>query len=312
MQNKPNMVSRKRTGRINLRAIRVGVLTAVTLGVLIGEIEKLGVGNLSSLTVAGFSLLSPLEFLEVTFASQTFLPLNAWIPAVVTLAAAVVLGRFFCGWICPFALLRIVFRIKEQRSEKVSRGINAVTLGDAKDPNPSTFASSTSPTNQTPTAETLSRYAVLVGVLGVSALFRVPIFLQFWPAGLFFGFLFAVARLFSTNQPSLELVVFPILLAIELSITSWCRSICPLGTLLSLASGLNRLFRPVVNQGTCLVSKGLNCEVCHNICPEKIDLRKRPSTTMLMSCSKCLDCSVSCPVAAISFPLQSKNSLTGE
>jgi ferredoxin-type protein NapH len=281
MRNKPSAIRRRKAGRINLRAIRIGVLTAVILGVLIGEIAKLGVGNLSSLTLAGFSFLSPFEFLEVTVASQAVLPLDVWLAALAILLATVILGRFFCGWVCPFALLRIIFRVKEPRAEYTPRIDSHSTELD-----PSSIAHTATAGIHIPVARTSARYAILVGVLALSALLRVPFFLLFWPMGLFFGFLFAVVRLFSTNQPSLELVIFPALLAIELSATSWCRSICPLGTMLSLTSGLNRLFRPVVNRETCLVSRGVNCEVCHNACPEKIDLRNRPNTAMLMNCTK--------------------------
>ena len=222
MPLKPFRRSETRTDRINIKHLRITVLSTVIILVLFGEIGKLGVGNLGSLTIAGLTLMSPLEFLEVTLASQTLLPIGAWYSAIAILFAAVVFGRFFCGWVCPFALLRIIFRVKERSEDTrligTERSIShSRALGQRRATNSVTKGI------RTTGREKKQRYSVLAGVLGLSALLRIPFFLQFWPIGLFFGFMFAIVRLFSTHQPSLELVVFPALLALE----SLCEILVP-------------------------------------------------------------------------------------
>ncbi|MBI4787250.1 MAG: 4Fe-4S binding protein [Chloroflexi bacterium] len=149
-----------------------------------------------------------------------------------------------------------------------------------------------------------SPYAVLGGVLLASFIFRFPVFCFFCPIGLFFGALYAVFRLLSPDPLSVELVLFPAMLALELWVLkSWCRTICPLGALLSIVGSFNRFLRPVVNKDKCLVAKGVNCQACRRVCPEGIDLTRKRRILSANSCTKCLACSDRCPAKAIKFPL---------
>lgn len=81
-----------------------------------------------------------------------------------------------------------------------------------------------------------ARTAVLVaGAVGVSFLVGFPVFCLFCPIGLFFGFLYALAKAFTVYTPSWDLVVFPLVLFLEFGLfRRWCSAICPLGALMSL------------------------------------------------------------------------------
>ena len=82
---------------------------------------------------------------------------------------------------------------------------------------------------------------------------------------------------------------------------------CPLGALLSLASRLNRTFRPVSNEATCLrSSKGEHCHQCADVCPEGIDLHDASASAPMNECTKCRACADACPMHAISFPFLPK------
>ena len=118
----------------------------------------------------------------------------------------------------------------------------------------------------------------------------------------------ASERLFQFNEVALSLLVFPAMLALEvLVLRKWCSRFCPLGALLSLVSRLNKTFRPVSNEATCLrSSKGEPCHHCADVCPEGIDLHDASGSAPMHECTKCRACADACPMHAISFPFLPK------
>ena len=135
-----------------------------------------------------------------------------------------------------------------------------------------------------------------------------PVFCLICPVGLTFATLIAVWRLFQFNEVALSLLVFPAMLALEvLVLRKWCSRFCPLGALLSLVSRLNKTFRPVSNEATCLrSSKGEPCHQCADVCPEGIDLHDASGSAPMHECTKCRACADACPMHAISFPFLPK------
>ena len=143
-------------------------------------------------------------------------------------------------------------------------------------------------------------------------MYKRQVFCLICPVGLTFATLIAVWRLFQFNEVALSLLVFPAMLALEvLVLRKWCSRCCPLGALLSLASRLNRTFRPVSNEATCLrSSKGEHCHQCADVCPEGIDLHDASASAPMNECTKCRACADACPMHAISFPLFASLHLT--
>lgn len=286
-------MTRIRKLRIGTASLTVLLVVTGTFGVLrYGYICSLAIGTFSVTDPLGFllryldlwrvtlSAICPLGFLERTAATGELLPY--WPSFLLIIFSVILLGRVFCAWICPSTLYRKLVR-GNPRSRK-------------------TLASVTTGTNWS----AYSSYAILGGVLIASYLFRFPVFCLACPVGLFFGSAYAVFRIFTPDTPGLELVIFPLMLGIEMwGMKSWCRKICPLGALLSIFSAFNPFFRPTVSQDKCFAAKGINCHVCAKICPEGIDLKRKPSFFAPNSCTKCMDCSSKCPVHAVKFPLLS-------
>lgn len=274
---------------LKLRMVRMVTASIVILVVLLGAIGKLGYGTICSLGVWQISFTCPLGFLQMCLASRELLP-QLWLSVALVVLSIILLGRFFCDWVCPVVLLRRVFRGKGGLKPKVEAP-----------PKGAIWASH-------------CRYAVLGGALLSSFLFGFPVFCLICPIGLFFGSLFAVIRLFSTQLPSLELLLFPALLGLELLVLkSWCRSICPLGALLGIIGSLNRFLLPTVRKDKCLTSQGIeDCRVCGEVCPEGIDLLNASSRFSLKDCTKCLECYEKCPEKAIGIRLFSPFHRKGE
>lgn len=247
------------------------VILVIVSGVVVGEF---GYGGICSFSAREIWATCPLGFLERCLASRQLLP--QWSSVALVVLSVILLGRVFCAWVCPTVLLRRVFRdtggLKSKR-EVAPKG---------------------------PRWAAYSPYAVLGGALFASFMFKFPVFCFFCPIGLFFGALYAVIRLFSPDSLSLQLVLFPVMLGLELWVLkSWCRSLCPVGALLSIIGNFNRFLLPAVRKDKCLTSKGANCGVCERVCPEGIELVKIGSSYSPNSCTKCLECYEKCPAGAI-------------
>jgi len=254
-----------------IRIVTASLAVVIIASGVIGKLRYEGICTLGAYEIWG---TCPLGFLERSLALRQLLP--QWPSALLVVVTVILLGRVFCAWVCPTVLLRRVFKLKGEfkpKPEVAPGGINWASY---------------------------SSYAFLGGVLLASYVFRFPIFCLFCPIGLFFGFLYAVGRYFSVSTLGLELVLFPVMLVLELwLLKSWCRSICPVGALLSIIGSFNRFLLPTVRKEECLTSTGVNCQACKRACPEGIDLSKTNRGLAPNSCTKCLECYVKCPAKAI-------------
>ncbi len=290
--------------KMKARIVRVLIASIVILAIFLGTAAKRGWGTICSLGAWRISFSCPLGFLQMALASRKLLP-QLWLSVGLFLLLIVLFGRFFCAWVCPTALLQQLFGGKEglkSRREKREGKVRATAQ-----PRGSSSSRVNTPLEASPKGKTwasYSHYAVLGGTLLSSFLFGFPVFCAVCPIGLFFGTLFAVNRLLFAKQPSLELLAFPALLGLEIFVLrSWCRSICPLGALLSIVSSVNRFFRPTVNKDRCLRSQDVRCRACKEACPEGIDLLNDSSSLSLKDCTKCLECYEKCPAKAIGLRL---------
>lgn len=229
--------------------------------------------------------------------------------SLVTLVTTLVLGRWFCGWVCPFGALHTLFssmRGKRRAKEKVAAGRY------------STWQK--------------SKYYVLVGVL-VAALFGVNLAGWIDPFSFFYrsmatavfpavnaglqGFFdlaygtpFAVVtepiyhglrKYFLTMaQPrffwgSLIGVLFGVVVALNFfRARFWCRYVCPTGALLGLF-GKNPTLQIKVDPDKCN-----NCMTCVMECQGAADPRSSGSWKP-SECFYCWNCQSNCPQEAISF-----------
>ncbi|HPB58768.1 MAG TPA: 4Fe-4S binding protein [Candidatus Saccharicenans sp.] len=183
-------------------------------------------------------------------------------------------GRLPCGWLCPFGLLQeLIYKIPV-------------------------------PKLKIPTFLTYLRYVVLLVMVILLPLLLVDSFGQGSPwfckfvcptgtleAGVVLalinpelrsqlGFLFAW-------KVSL-LVLFLIWMA--LSQRPFCRTICPLGTILGFFNGISA-FEIKVDLDNCLV-----CNACQRACPVDIKIYQNPGSSQ---CIRCLQCQEVCPTGCI-------------
>jgi ferredoxin-type protein NapH len=289
----------KKRGFIRVKTIRVIMATVFILVILAGMVTSFACGNTCSLELFGVSFTCPLGFLQTTLASRTFVP-EAWISVGLVILATILLGRFFCAWLCPTPLVKaFVAANAKPKPEAAKNGsenptddpLQAIEVIKVK------RAGNLSSVMENP----YSSYAVLAGSLISSYFFGFPVFCLVCPVGLFFGSLFAIRRLFFSQMVTLELILFPTILMVEIFVLkSWCTKLCPLGALLRIVGSINNgFFRPRVSKETCFKTWGMDCQVCKRVCPEGIDLGKERAS--LSACTNCFECWQKCPTKAIDW-----------
>jgi len=288
--------------------MRAYCVSAIVVLISAGAFTHFTWGTLSSFGFESFSAICPLGFLETALASGTLVP-RALIGLGITLFATVLLGRVFCAWGCPIPYVRLWFSSKNRlnQGEGLSAGAPSHGVSFSAAPSPRKVEHETPAMKDTPG----TKYFVLGGALLSSAIFGFPVFCLICPIGLFFGTLFALARLLRFNEPTFLLLVFPAVLVIEVVfLRSWCRKICPVGALIELVSALNRTLRPHIDRSACLAeSQGISCLACKRVCPEGIDLHEKHTGIANGLCTKCGDCIDVCPAKAISFFGRKKNNV---
>lgn len=305
---------------------------------LLGLAVHTGWGTASSFGIAEIAAICPLGNLEALLASKTFLP-SALVGFAVFLVVAALLGRFFCGWLCPVPWVekalsklrapgrRFGLGLKESPAASETPRTSACTTTNASSntasesgknaprscPSGASCASSSCKDcalasrvkEKADQATEKTPYWILGGALASSAVFGFPVFCLICPVGLTFALTVALWRLFEFNETNWAILWFAGFLVLELLVLRrWCSRFCPLGALWTLASRLNRFFRPKAREDLCTrMTHGVPCTICRDVCPEGIDPASVANDPMLLArCTKCGACAAACPTGAVHFP----------
>lgn len=305
---------------------------------LLGLAVHTGWGTASSFGIAEIAAICPLGNLEAMLASKTFLP-RALVGFAVFLVVAALLGRFFCGWLCPVPWVekalsklrapgrRFGLGLKEYPVASETPRTSACTTTNASSntasesgknaprscPSGASCASSSCKDcalasrvkEKADQATEKTPYWILGGALASSTVFGFPVFCLICPVGLTFALTVALWRLFEFNETNWAILWFAGFLVLELLVLRrWCSCFCPLGALWTLASRLNRFFRPKAREDLCTrMTHGVPCTICRDVCPEGIDPASVANDPMLLArCTKCGACAAACPTGAVHFP----------
>lgn len=304
------------------------VLSAVAVFgiVAIGLAWHTGLGTPSSFGWDFAAVVCPLGIVETFLAGRTFAPASL-ICLAITVVLIVLLGRVFCGWLCPIPLLRRLFGgkkavlrdVSDAKALQADPSPKAMEDGQASHPVPANACADCREGGcaekralvrsralfKLKTSRLDSRHAVLLAALASTAVFGFPVFCLVCPVGLAFATFIGLWRLIQFNEISWMLVAFPLILIVELVVLrSWCHRFCPLGAVFSLIAKTNRTFRPTADTSICLRTTGkASCHACWDACPEGIDLHDAVVSVPMNECTKCRACVEVCPVNAIKMPL---------
>ncbi len=274
------------------------IFTAITNGYLIGFVQgKIFRGKSKGICVPGLNCYScpgalgscPIGSLQSALSGK-----NKSFPYYIVgflLLFGVVLGRFICGFLCPFGLVQdLLHRIKvpklkiNKKLDKVLRYLKYVIL------------------------------VVFVIILPISIIneFGIgsPAFCK-WicPSGTLFGGIPLVA----TNKPLQNIIGFlfnwKISLLIIFLISStfiyrpFCKYICPLGGIYGLFNKFS-LYTMSVDKTKCI-----NCKKCEKACKMNVEVLKNINSP---ECIRCGECIKACPKDCINSGFKIKNETKDE
>ena len=278
--------------------IRKAVRFLIVAVLLIALFAGWQTGTLCSVGYDAIAYICPLGALETIFGSWAFVP-RVLICLAVVVIVALVFGKAFCSWVCPVAPLSDLLRGRKAREKDECERTQAAhrVLERWSDTN-AAQAEKHKPFR----SRVDGRHVVLAGSLASAAVCGFPVFCLVCPIGLMFASAIALYRLIGFNEPAIEVLVFPALLVLELTVfRKWCHRFCPVGALLSLLSRGNRTFKPHVDASMCARHAGSSCAACAQACPEHIDPCADLGDRSLAECTRCGACVNTCPAKALSF-----------
>ena len=298
------------------RTVRIIIPLALIVVAGIAFVANSGLGTLSSFGWKDIAVICPIGALGTMLASKTIVP-RAVISLVLAVVGIVLLGRAFCGWICPvpvWSKVRDLFKPRKNRFERNEELVAAreEVIGDRKQPKLSdeelrvlrnartNLACHAEPSN--------SRHFVLGGALVSAAVFGFPVFCLICPVGLSFAGIFTLIMLFGAGDLNWSVIAIPVLLAVEcIFFRKWCSHICPISAFMSLVGKLNRTWRPSVDQSKCMENvRGGACGKCSQVCEQGIDPRHPQWGVSADECTRCMECIDNCPGHAITLPFLPK------
>lgn len=248
--------------RASLLLVLLIILGAPLLHAL-GIIDTAVRGAPWSVSLFGLEVLDPLAALSVLVARGGSLELV--VGALPALLLVVVLGRFFCGWLCPYVPLIAASESARALLKKVG-----VPLLDVRVP-------------------AGAAYVVLVVLVGASALFGVQLAGLFYPPSLMARAAYKALLLGGAGGGALFLLL-AVVADVALGRALWCRALCPGGALFRLLGRFSPV--SVVREP----AKCTDCGVCDAVCR----FEQAPMTDGENSgCERCGRCVSSCPTGAL-------------
>jgi ferredoxin-type protein NapH len=246
----------------------------LTFGLPLWHLASLGagtppvVGPVGAVGLKGVELVDPLAVLGVVLRGG--LSATLLLAALPGLLLVVVLGRFFCGWVCPYVPLLAASNAARWWLQRAR-----VPLFDVKLPR-------------------RTSYAVLVAVLAGGALLGTHVWPWLYPPSVIGREVFHAVFFGGLTAGSL-LLVFALAFDTFVSRAGFCRSLCPGGAVFSLLGAKSKVTIKLD------AHKCTGCTACDVVC----NLGQSPMTGRIdEGCERCGKCVASCPTDALKVGLR--------
>jgi len=295
-----NLKSRKKISR-NWQIARK-TLQAISLAVFVLTLVFSKDSTFPPKLASSLVHLSPLSMISNLFSSKFFL--SGSLLSLVILLSSLVVGRAWCGWLCPMGTLLDVFNFSKLRNRKdipqtfrkLKYIVLIVTLVSA-------ILSNLTLLVFDPITIFIRSMTLVIWPLldkGVYFLETLLIKVPFLSEPVFAMDAWMRPRIFpvesSTYQFAILFGVFfvAILLLNLVAERFWCRYLCPLGALLGLGSRLSLIQRRV--NSNCM-----ECGLCGKDCPTGTIDAKNGFQSDPSECTLCMNCAGTCSKSAFTF-----------
>lgn len=281
MDSRKNSKNNKKEFRHYVQALWMLLTNSYLVGFTNGKIYK---GKLKNLCVPGMNCYScpgalgacPIGAMQAVIGSWNFK--FAFYVAGFLMFVGAIIGRFVCGWLCPFGLIQdLLHKIPFLKKVKTFRGDKLLRK---------------------------LKYAILLIFVILMPLFLVDLLGQgapyfcklICPVGTLEGGIPLVLLNKALHNTIGWLYVWKtVILAVTIFVSiviyrPFCKYICPLGAIYSVFNPVS-VFRYWVDKGTCT-----NCGVCAKICDMGCDPVKNANS---LECIRCGKCKKNCPTGAI-------------
>ncbi len=249
----------------------------------------------------GLMRVDPLAALVVTLSTPGWA--TAFAPALLLIAATLILGRFWCGWLCPLGTLLDATPASLAKDGDARSGWRGAKYGLLFW---ILFAALWGNTTLL-ILDPLTIFVRSVTTLIIPALNWLIVQLEggLYRAGILRGVVDAVdatlqGTILSYRQPyyqgllPLSLLLGGILALNVVRKRAWCRYLCPLGGLLSLLSRVSWLKRHAA-------SSCVECGTCEQDCRMGTIDGEKAYASDSGECILCMDCAAECPQVAVGF-----------
>jgi MauM/NapG family ferredoxin protein len=243
--------------------------------------------------------LDPLLGINAVFAAREIIPRALW--SLILIGATLVIGRFFCAYVCPTGasidFLDFLFlRTKKRSGLKAEAGFRKVKyflliIFVVAALTGLSLAFLMDPLALLTRFYTYFIYPLALTVTNLFADLLRPLFKALGWVTLSHLHYFQSVYYMS----AVTLLIFGGIIVLNRLVPRfWCRYLCPLGAFLSLISPLG-LFKRRVNEDCN------ECMKCQKTCPMGA-IPDNPKATRLHECIQCRTCADVCPQKAITFP----------
>ncbi|MDA8406600.1 MAG: 4Fe-4S binding protein [Deltaproteobacteria bacterium] len=227
-------------------------------------------GTYYALNVGGLGVADPVVILQAMFASgQLTLPLLS--AAVFPIFVALIMGRVWCGWLCPY--LFISDRVESLRQfirRKVFKVDHPVANREVQNSFRANFI----------------RFSFLITGTAFGGMLGIPV-LNYISAP---GILSTEAMIFVKERSfSIEILFVLGIVGLQLTLLPrfWCRMFCPTGALLSLIRSPQTLrVDSLSKHPTTPCCKEISCS---DVCPMGLQPYRESRDLLCVNCGQCID-----------------------
>jgi ferredoxin-type protein NapH len=220
------------------------------------------IGTFYSLSIGHLDFADPTMVLQtILLAKKVYFPLL--LAGALPLIIALLFGRIFCGWICPFnAMAELVYWLQLKiRKKKYKR------LSEVNNPRPHFF---------------WIAFGIAVAIVMI---FGIPFMSYISAPGIISS---QIADWIFIGQTGFEILLIVLLLILEVTLFRrvWCKYVCPIGILISLFHYKHTMqvkFLPDKCTGNEKVS------ICNAVCQFGLNPKKDGIYPYCINCGDCVD-----------------------